>query len=39
LEINIRIQEGKNDPQKLKMGRNFKFSSVGCFLLRAEGFS
>jgi hypothetical protein len=31
----IRIQEGKNDPQKW---RNFKFWSAGCSLLRDEDF-
>jgi hypothetical protein len=30
--LRIRIQEGKNDPKKLKKGENF-------YLLRAEGFS
>ncbi len=34
----IRIQEGKNDPQKKKKFRNLMFWSVGCSLLRAEGF-
>jgi hypothetical protein len=38
-EIGIRIQEGKNDPQNRKKFKNFMFSSAGCFLLRAEGFS
>ncbi len=36
--IRIRIQEGKNDPQKVEKIRNFMFWSAGCFLLRAEGF-
>jgi hypothetical protein len=31
-KLRIRIQEGKNDPKKLKKGENF-------YLLRAEGFS
>ena len=35
----IRIQEGKNDPQKYKKSRIFMFLSTGCSLLRAEGFS
>ncbi len=36
----IRIQEGKNDPQKEKFFyRNFMFSSARYSLLRTEGFS
>jgi hypothetical protein len=35
----IRIQEGKNDPQKYKKLISYIFCSAGCFLLRAEGFS
>ncbi len=35
----IRIQEGKNDPQKYKKSTIFMFLSTGCSLLRAEGFS
>ncbi len=36
--IRIRIQEGKNYPQKAKKNpRNFMFSSAGCSLLKAEG--
>ncbi len=36
----IRSQEGKNDPQKGKKFRNFKFWSASrCSLLRAEGLS
>jgi hypothetical protein len=31
----IRIQGGKNDPQKQKKLRNFMFLSAGCSLLRA----
>jgi hypothetical protein len=38
-EFGIRIPEGKNDPQNRKKLKNFMFSSAGCFLLRAEGFS
>jgi hypothetical protein len=34
----IRIQEGKNDPQKRKNLINLVFSSAECSLLRAEGF-
>jgi hypothetical protein len=37
--LRIRIQEGKNDPQKLKKFRNFMFWRAGwCSLLRAKGF-
>ncbi len=40
IRIQIRIQECKNDPQKLKKVQNFHvFLSTGCSLLRAEGFS
>jgi hypothetical protein len=39
MRTRIRIQEGKNDPQKYKKGRNFKFLNAECFLLRAEDFS
>jgi hypothetical protein len=35
----FRIQEGKNDPKNRKKLRKFMFRSVGCSLLRAEGFS
>jgi hypothetical protein len=34
----VRIQEGKNDPQKYKKIRNFMFKSAGYSLSRAEGF-
>jgi hypothetical protein len=36
--IRIRIQEGKNDPQKYKFFSKFMFLSVGWPLLRADGF-
>jgi hypothetical protein len=36
--IRIKIQEGKNDPQKKKKIRIFMFYSAGCSLLNAEGF-
>jgi hypothetical protein len=39
LWIRIRIQEGKNDPQKYKKSRIFMFLSTGCSFLRDEGFS
>ncbi len=35
----IRIQEVKNDPEKLKKVNIFMTLSVGCSFLRAEGFS
>jgi hypothetical protein len=35
----IRIQEGKNDPQKREKFINFMFLNAGCSLLRTEGFS
>jgi hypothetical protein len=38
-KLRIRIQEGINDPKKLKKYRIFLFWSAGCSLLRAEGFS
>jgi hypothetical protein len=34
----MRIKEGKNEPKKLKKGRNFKFWNAECSLLRVEGF-
>ncbi len=34
----IRIQVGKNDPQKEKRLINLLFQSAGCSLWRAEGF-
>ncbi len=37
--IQIRIQEGKNDPKNRKKWRNLMLWSAGCSLLRAEGFS
>jgi hypothetical protein len=36
--IQIRIQEGKNEPQKQKQKRNFMFLNAGHSFLRAEGF-
>ncbi len=35
----IRIQEGKNDPQKLRKYRIFRFWSAGCLFFKAKGFS
>jgi hypothetical protein len=35
----IRIQENKNDPQKLKKVQNLHVLSAGCSLWRVEGFS
>ncbi len=37
--ICIRIQEGKNDPQKYKNVTKFHFLNAGCSLLGAEDFS
>jgi hypothetical protein len=37
--LRIRIQEGKNDPQKYKKVQQFHVSSAGCSLLGDEGFS
>jgi hypothetical protein len=39
IRIQIQIQEGKNNPQKLKKFGNFLFNSDGRSLLYAESFS